>query len=726
MNFLSSGLFKRFILAMAALALLPSIFMGFQLLRISRKGMQDSVLELHTKLAEKTAQGVVQYVAALDDKLRFTISALQRQDISWPVRQEFLRSLVESHTDIEEVSVLLRDGRELLKVYNPKLSGGTETAPPDPEGYRQFAKKKQRTIWVDAAPGKVPRLQVYYPLSPVTDIRISVALNKLAQSIAEERIGGSGFLTLIRHNGEPLLYPPDLLLEADRKDFSQRPIVIAALGAVSVGSSEFSLPDGRAMVGAYAPVPELAGAVLTQQAKDDAYLSSPAYAEMKRTALWIIVFLSLAAVAIAFTLARNLTKPLLLITRAAEQMARGEFPEGIVLRTGDELQDLADTFNRMTARLKSYAKIQVDRLILEQKKTEAILFSIGDGILMVDNDGVIQLANRKAKEFLGQGEAAIEGKPLAEVLPQDSPLSEATLDVVAKPQEDIVKEVDLSTEDKRLFLRLSAKPLLSPGTGMRLGVVCALHDVSLEKELDKMKEEFLQSITHDLRNPVGSILGFLDFMRKGVVGVLNAQQISMVESMHKSATRLLALVNNILDLAKMESGRLEVDLKPASLAGICSQAIDILSGVAQRRGIRMELQAEEEFTLALDSNQMARVIQNLLGNAVKFSPDDGKIVMAIEDKGDHLLFSVVDEGPGIPSSHLELIFGKFEQVPGQKRGGTGLGLTIGRSFVEAHLGKIWVESELGKGAKFFFTLPKGLGKNEAGEVCVLAPVEKSA
>ena len=722
MNFLSSGLFKRFILAMAALALLPSIFMGFQLLRISRKGMQDSVLELHTKLAEKTAQGVVQYVAALDDKLRFTISALQRQDISWPVRQEFLRSLVESHTDIEEVSVLLRDGRELLKVYNPKLSGGTETAPPDPEGYRQFAKKKQRTIWVDAAPGKVPRLQVYYPLSPVTDIRISVALNKLAQSIAEERIGGSGFLTLIRHNGEPLLYPPDLLLEADRKDFSQRPIVIAALGAVSVGSSEFSLPDGRAMVGAYAPVPELAGAVLTQQAKDDAYLSSPAYAEMKRTALWIIVFLSLAAVAIAFTLARNLTKPLLLITRAAEQMARGEFPEGIVLRTGDELQDLADTFNRMTARLKSYAKIQVDRLILEQKKTEAILFSIGDGILMVDNDGVIQLANRKAKEFLGQGEASVEGKPPAWSCPRIRP-SRGHLDVSPNPRRTSSRRWTSPPTIKALPAPLG-KPLLSPGTGMSWGS-SAPCTTCRGKGARQDEGRVPSTITHDLRNPGAP----------SWASGLHAQRASWASSnpaglhggFHAQVRHPpVALVNNILDLAKMESGRLEVDLKPASLAGICSQAIDILSGVAQRRGIRMELQAEEEFTLALDSNQMARVIQNLLGNAVKFSPDDGKIVMAIEDKGDHLLFSVVDEGPGIPSSHLELIFGKFEQVPGQKRGGTGLGLTIGRSFVEAHLGKIWVESELGKGAKFFFTLPKGLGKNEAGEVCVLAPVEKSA
>jgi len=304
------------------------------------------------------------------------------------------------------------------------------------------------------------------------------------------------------------------------------------------------------------------------------------------------------------------------------------------------------------------------------------------------------------------------------VLPAESPLKAAVLEAATKPGAEEIKEVNLSTDVQRLFYRVFAQPLISPSRNVRHGVVIAVRDVTFEKELDQMKEEFLHSITHDLRNPVGSILGFLDFLQKGVVGVLNAQQKSMVETMHRSASRLLGLVNNILDLAKMESGRVDVSLKEASLAGLAGQGIELLSALAQRRGIVMELAAEEEFTTTLDPDQIGRVVQNLLGNAIKFSPDDGKIRVSIKDDAARYVVCVADSGPGIPAAYRDKIFKKFEQVPGQRHGGTGLGLTISKRFVEAHKGEIWVESEVGQGARFFFSIPKRLSKDEAGDVVI--------
>ncbi|MDE2293253.1 MAG: PAS domain-containing protein, partial [Elusimicrobia bacterium] len=472
-------------------------------------------------------------------------------------------------------------------------------------------------------------------------------------------------------------------------------------------------------VGAYAPVPDIGGAVIIQQPKDEAYLAA---ARMKRTAAVVIALVCLLVLAAAVWLARTLTRPLLTLTQAAEMVAHGGFPGDVMLGTGDELQEFADTFNRMVARLRGYAEMQVDRLVLEQKKTEAILFSIADGILMADNDGNVQLANRKSKEMMGVEEA--EGRPLEEVLPKDSPLRQAILDAVSHPDVQSVVEVDLSGEDRRLFVRVSAQRLVSPAKGAVLGVVAALHDVTFEKELDKMKEEFLHSITHDLRNPLGSIVGFLEFLRKGVVGVLNPQQKGMVDSMLKSANRLMTLVNNILDVAKMETHELELNLREASLAGLASHSIEILASLAQRRGIVIELDAAEEFTLVCDPDQIERVITNLLGNAIKFAPDDGRIVVHVVDLGPEMRVCVEDNGPGIPATHLDKIFAKFEQVPGQKRGGTGLGLTICKRFVEAHKGRIWVESELGKGARFYFTVPKDLVPT--GEPAAAAPGKTDA
>ena len=705
----SSGLFRRFLLALLALSLAPAAFMGFQLIRLSRDGIQAAVLELHMKLAEKTAQSVTMYLGNVDEKLRFTVSALRRPGLDWTTRQELLRSLVESHSDLEEVSIL-SGGRELMKVYNPQLVA-KESAPDftrDP-GYQEFAKTRTRKLWMTAREGDVPRLEVYLPLSDQTDIRLAVKLQSLWDSISRERVGGTGFAMLVGAGGVPLIYPDDRLARSDLKDLLQWPIVATALSAQTVGSSEYEDFRGAMQVGAYAPVPDIQSVVVIQQPKDEAYIAA---SRMKKTAAFVIAAVFLAAIGFSLTLAQTLTKPLLALTEAAEAVAQGGFPKEVALGTGDELQEFGDTFNRMVTRLRGYAEMQVDRLLVEQKKTEAILFSIGDGIVMADTEGVIQLANRKAKEVLGSDE--VEGKRFEDILASGTELRRAVLEAVAKPDEKAVLEVDLSSEEHRLFVRVSAERLVSPSKGTVLGTVTALHDVTFEKELDKMKEEFLHSITHDLRNPLGSIVGFLEFLRKGVVGVLNPQQKGMVESMLKSANRLMTLVNNILDVAKMETHELEMNMKEASLAGLASHSLDILGSLAQRRGIALELDASEEFTAVCDPDQIERVITNLLGNAIKFAPDDGRIVVHVVDTGPEHRLCVEDNGPGIPATHLDKIFAKFEQVPGQKRGGTGLGLTICKKFVEAHKGRIWVESELGKGARFYFTIPKDLKLPQEG------------
>ncbi|HBL17835.1 MAG: hypothetical protein A2X36_00755 [Elusimicrobia bacterium GWA2_69_24] len=712
MRSLASGLFRRFLIALMSLALVPSIIMGFQLLRISRSGIQASVLELHTKLAEKTAAQVSLYLRSLDEKVRFSVAALNRKGMDWTTRQEILRGLVEGESDVLEVSVI-GSGRELLKVYNPKVAGPEETASQLADfsqnpGYMEFAKNgRQKMLWFTPRAGEAPRMEVYYPFSEVADVRVLIVLKDLWEAISAERVGGTGFAMLVGPGGMPLIYPPGRLLESDRSSLIEWPIVIKGLGAQAVGSSEYAdvrpSRKGTMQVGAFAPVPEIKGTVVIQQPKDEAYLAS---ARMKRTAVIIIVLICVASIGISLWMARNLTRPLLALTHSAETLSTGAFPEPIHIRTGDELQVFAETFNRMVARLRNYAEMQVDRLILEQQKTDAILFSIQDGMLMTDNDGVVQLANRRTKEVLGQEGNHLEGKPLEEVLPADTELKRIILEVVAHPAEEAIREVDLSTDTRRLFFRVSSQKLISPVKKNVLGVVTALHDVTLAKELDKMKEEFLHSITHDLRNPLGSIVGFLEFLKKGVVGALNSQQASMVESMLKSSNRLMTMVNNILDVAKMQTHEIELNLGMASVKGLAAHAIEVLGSLAQRRGIKMELIASGEYELVCDPSQMERVITNLIGNAIKFVPDEGEITTRIEQLDErYIRIGVVDNGPGIPASHLSKIFEKFEQVPGQKRGGTGLGLTICKKFVEAHGGKIWVESELGKGARFYFTLP---------------------
>jgi signal transduction histidine kinase len=276
--------------------------------------------------------------------------------------------------------------------------------------------------------------------------------------------------------------------------------------------------------------------------------------------------------------------------------------------------------------------------------------------------------------------------------------------------------VDLSTPESRRFIRATASPVVTPGRAAELGTVFALRDVTLERELEKMKEDFLHYITHDLRNPLGSAVGFLDILLKGTTGVLNADQHSIVSSVRRSTTRLMGLINNILDIAKMEAGRVRLQLKPTSLAGIAGRSIGILEQLGKAKRLKVRLDAAEEFTVMADGDMIERVFTNLLGNAIKFTPEAGAITLSLRDDGTNIVCGVEDTGEGIPPEYLSRVFEKFEQVQGNRRGGTGLGLTISRFFVESHLGRIWVESEVGRGSRFYFTVPKNLVADEDGRV----------
>lgn len=696
---------------MGALALIPVSFLSWKILQSNRAAVQGAVLELHVKLAEKTSEKVEDWVDSVDQRVKIAIVGL-RARMDWEDKKNLTRSLVEADTGIASVTLLRQDGGAILKVFSPVLLGDSSTL--DPAALRAALRRavalKGGIEVLRSSAG--PMLVLHRPIQGGVYARVVVPLRDLAERISAERVGGTGFAVLVDGEGRSLSADASWR-GADLSTLPEWPITRSALGSAgSVGSSEFVDPTGVARVGAYAPVPVLGGAVLVLQSREEAYLSST---EARRTAGLAVIITLIVALIASFLLARALTAPLLTLTRAAESVSQGDFLTQVDINTGDELQELAETFNTMTARLRSYSVLQVDRLIAEQRKTAAILFSISEGIVMADREGRVQLVNRQAREMFGlSADADVEGRSIAEVLPEGL-LREALLAVSTEPGKGF-KEADLSGAKTRKIVRVASSSVVTPGRGAELGIVFALRDVTLERELEMMKDDFLNYITHDLRNPLGSAMGFLDVLLRGTAGVLNADQHSIVSSVRRSTSRLMSMINNILDIAKMESGRAKLQLKTISLAGIAGRAIDILEQLAKAKKISVHLVAIEEFSVEGDSDMLERVFTNLLGNAIKFAPEGGTITVSITDEGSELRGCVEDNGDGIPAEHLKRVFEKFEQVPGQRRGGTGLGLTITRYFVEAHFGRIWVESDPGHGARFYFTVRKDLVLQPDGSV----------
>lgn len=707
-------LLTKFVLVMGALALTPAIYMAAHLSTVSQKGIQASVLELHTSLAGALADQVEAYLKVNDEKILFAANSLM-QDLTWEQKQLVLQSLIDTHPDVMDISALNRRGLEVIKVYNPKLSAESPLANRSAEEGFIAAASGRHNSRVVARIGSDVVLLAYYPLNESVILRVAVSLVAFSEWIGSKQAGGTGFAVIVDGKGEPLFYPQELVSAETLADVPRWPIVAAALQSKSLGSSEFSDAQGRELVGAYAPVRSMGWAAVFLQPRDEAYAAS---LEMRRTSRIILIIVVAITIMASLLMARLLTSPLLSLTQAAESVAKGAFDVSVKISTRDELQDLAETFNKMAARLQAYAALQVDRLVAEQRKTQAILYTIDEGILLCDDRSNLQLANRRALDMLAiEPGVPFEGKPLAEVAAA-SELTAAVADSAALAKPEAFIDVELGEAKSRVFFRVRSMPVKIADGASSGGIVTALRDVTFEKALDKMKDDFLHNITHDLRNPLGSVIGFVEMLLKGSAGELSAQQKTIILSMQRSLSRQLSLINNILDIAKMDSGRTQLQLKSVSPVEFAARSMGMLESLYIQKKLNVVLAIPPEMKLNADSDLLERVITNLLGNAIKYTPAGGSITIGAEEieGGKAVRFCVADTGPGIPEAYLTRVFEKFEQVTGQRSGGTGLGLTITKHFVEAHLGRIWVESELGKGSRFCFTVPQGLSIAENGSV----------
>jgi NtrC-family two-component system sensor histidine kinase KinB len=364
----------------------------------------------------------------------------------------------------------------------------------------------------------------------------------------------------------------------------------------------------------------------------------------------------------------------------------------------------------MAQKLNEYAEIQLDKLIAEKTKTEAIIFSIQDGIILTDYTGNIMLINKKAKDILNIN-ANIENLNIFNIL--DEKIRSVFESAINQPNK--IFEIDLSQGNFVRFYQTMSLPVSTP-KNEKLGIVTVLHDITLEKELDKMKDDFLHSITHDLRNPMTSIRGFIKFLSDGIAGPLNEQQKKMLETMDRASFRLLNMINDILDISKIEAGKMQLEVEKVDIIKIAQTVIELQQPQFERKSINLVFEPQKDIIeLEADGKLLERVFTNLIGNAIKFTPENGTITVSIKEQNNFVECFVQDTGEGIPKEYLEKIFEKFGQVKNKTKGGTGLGLTICKYIVELHKGKIWVESEYGHGAKFVFVLPKTKNPNITDE-----------
>ena len=465
--------------------------------------------------------------------------------------------------------------------------------------------------------------------------------------------------------------------------------------------------------------------------------------KLNKYIFYVTIASSCIVILIAWWAAQRIATPILKVAQAARNVGQGEFDSEITVNSDDEVGVLAEEFNEMRRNLKT----AVDQLTQEERKLTAIVDNLGEGLIVVEPTGRVLYVNPVAERLLNLGntadyenfiaidteagtinwtktsESAEDAKTETRIV-ETKILSSSQREM--SQHQTVIVEVnvngDQSNGDSSRVLRLISSHFSDEHNNVA-GTVYVFDDITNEHEIEQMKSEFVSLVSHELRTPLTSIIGFISLILDGKTGKINQKQHESLSRAHRQSKRLAALINDLLDVSRIEAGRIELKQEHVKIDWVAERRIEELRPQADEKAISLLLKAQSNLPSTIgDADRIGQIFVNLIGNAIKFTPDNGKVTVRISKaqqngsltEGVHV--EVVDTGPGIPTEEREKVFDKFRQLGSvqtrQPYGGTGLGLSIAAGIVEAHGGRLWVDAgDNGMGSNFQFFIPLEKRKN---------------
>ncbi len=681
-------LFQRFFLILLAFSLLPVAGMGLWMLS-SRQAVHDNARFLHGQVAMLLADSAEHVV----ERMNRSLGVVQDLDFSRgqaKIEEPALRRAAAGDAEVALLSVLDSSGQETLRMGDPEVFPGMARVDRSSEAVVVEARKTGRlTIGAPVMVADRTLIPVVHPLADGRALFMMYSLRQLERRLKGFTQGSRSTVLFVDGSGRPV---PGLGGTPPAPGWT-----LPAEEGTERWWDEIPSPDGP-WVAAAAPVPELGWTAVSLQLRREAYAESQAAAAR---AVALLLALCLLSGALSYMLSGRLLAPITKLLAAAERVSRGDFSKRVPALGWGELDALGKTFNEMTDKVKHYQDLQVDRVLEEKAKVDALVSNIPEGVMLVGLDGAVAFANTTAARVLGATKAPTKAD--LDRLPDVRKIVDAVLAGAAR-SDQVFSE--LTAVDGTLLAVFALRALKVRRDGRELGVLVVMREVTLERELERLKEEFFHSIVHDLRGPLSVIDGVVHFLNRQGLGEKAANYIDMSK---QATTRLKALISDILDSAKLESGTMVLDRTPVPVAALVDAAAAFGRVPGEEKSVSVSAEPSAPGEVAADQKLVDRVLMNLVGNALKFTPTGGRIVVGAVDKGDAVEFFVRDTGPGIPADKLDAVFEKFKQLDrdAAARSGYGLGLSICKRVVEAHGGRIWVESKEGEGSRFAFSLPRG-------------------
>ncbi len=398
----------------------------------------------------------------------------------------------------------------------------------------------------------------------------------------------------------------------------------------------------------------------------------------------------LVAIVLVLYFFKHVVRRLDVLTQNSLRLGQ-ELPLIPELKGKDEIGNLDKVFHDMA-----------EALTEARRKERALVENTVDVICSISPEGQFLNVNIACQKMWGYEKESLQKKNFVELIAKDD----------QKRMQQSLKELVNSETDASI----EAKVVKSDGNELPTSwtvswspvenaLFCVVHDITERKQVERLKQEFVAMVSHDLRTPLASLHGGLLILGTGKHGDLTEKGKRFVDNCTKSVDRLMKLINDLLDAEKLEAGKFDMDIKEMLVNDAIERSITEVKSLADKSGVTL-VADDVEFSAYADEERLVQVLVNLLGNSIKFSPAGGTITISVVEELPWIEISVLDQGPGIPTEYQQSIFDKFKQLPGtQKKGSTGLGLAICKTIIEQHGGTIGVSSELGKGSRFWFRIP---------------------
>lgn len=681
-------LFPRLFLILMLFATLPLAGLGAWMMS-GRRAVRDNARVMHGRLAALTGEQAERTLEQLNRAMG-VVDDLDRARGLARLEESAVRRAAVADAAIALMSIVDASGREVVRVADPDMfKSATEDRSTD-AAVREARKTGLVTLGTPISIGGRALVPAAHPLADGRSLYLLYSLDGLARRM--QRITTTaGRLLFIDAEGRPIAGVGGPPPAADWR---------WPAGAAGESWLDDVAGDGGAWVAAAAPVPALGWRAVSLQLRREAYAEEAAGAA--RAAAFFLALVVLVAAG-ASLLSRRLVRPVELLLSAAERVSANDFSRPVPPLGWGEFERLRATFNAMTEKVHRYQGLQVEKILEEKAKIDALVTNIPEGVMLAGHDGQVLYINALAAKIMVVKKV---DKLESSSIRVKSPKLMTLIDTArAGNKMGEFFRVEIEAKEGEKTLTYSCQALAVSREAIQIGVLVLMRDVTAERELERMKEEFFHSLVHDLRGPLTVIDGIVGLMKN--LPNAGEREKRYAEFGAQASKRLAGLISDILDIAKIESGTMTMNVSRTPAGSMLEAVRKLYQVPADGKSISIAALPAPDVSLSCDAPLLERVLMNLTGNALKFTPEGGRIELSARLVGPNVEFSVSDSGPGIPADKLDAVFEKFKQLDRDTaaRAGYGLGLSICRKIVELHGGRIWVESPSGKGSRFAFSVP---------------------